>query len=200
MERSEWKLLEKVQRILSTFKLATKAIEGHQATLTHLLPSIDFLLNTYSEALRDNQENRILSSMIRMEWEKLDKYFSATDRAPVYLGGVVFNPKFKWRYFEVKWDRDWVRNGKQRLKRYWLVQYLAIPEEENHNNLDSVEPDHSQLHSSKQSLQSELLQEVEQNRFWAWMDLSTSGGAVKDDYERYCSNSEPETSIENPLW
>jgi len=46
LERREWKLLEKVQEILSTFKLATKAMEGHQATLTHLLPSIDFLLNT----------------------------------------------------------------------------------------------------------------------------------------------------------
>ena len=174
-------------------------MEGHQATLTHLLPSIDFLLNIYSEAFRDNQENRILFSMIRMGWEKLDKYFSATDRAPVYLGVVVVNLKFKWRYFEVKWDRDWVQNGKQRLKRYWL-QYLAIHEEENHNNLDSVESDHSQLHSSEPSLRSELLQEVEQNHFWAWMDLSTSGGAVKDNYERYCSNSEPETSIENPLW
>ena len=58
--------MEKKQRILSNFKLATKAMEGHQATHTHLLLSIDFLLNTYTEALRDNQENQILSSMIRM--------------------------------------------------------------------------------------------------------------------------------------
>ena len=79
---------------------------------------------------------------------KLDKYFSPTNQAPVYLGEVVFNPKFKWRYFEVKWNRNWVRNGKQRLKRYWL-QYLAIHVKKNHNNFDSVEPDHGQLHSSE---------------------------------------------------
>jgi len=77
-------------------------MEGHQATLTHLLASIDFLLNTYSEALKDHGDNRVLSSMIRMGWKKMDKYFSATDRAPVYLAVVVFNPKLKWRYFEVK--------------------------------------------------------------------------------------------------
>ena len=84
-------------------------MEGHQATLTHVLPSIDFLLNVYSETLQDNSDNRILSSMIQMGWEKLDKYFAATDRAPVYLAAVVLNPKLKWRYFEVKWDRDWLR-------------------------------------------------------------------------------------------
>ena len=91
-------------------------MEGHQARLTHLLPSSDFLLNTYSEALKDNTNNWILSSVIHMGWEKLDKYFSATDRALVYLAAAVFNPKLKWRYFEGKWDCDWVRNGKQRLK------------------------------------------------------------------------------------
>ena len=198
LERRKWKLLEKVQRILSTFKLATKAMEGHQATLTHLLPSIDFLLNTYSEVLKDNEGNRILSSMIRMGWEKLDKYFSATDRAPVYLGAVVLNSKFKWRYFEVKWDQDWVRNGKQWLKRYWL-QYSTNQEEDNRNSLESVERDHDRLHSPEQSTRSELLPDEEENQFWAWMDLRSPGGPVKDDYERYCLNSEPETSIENPL-
>jgi len=65
-----------------------------------------------------------------MRWAKLDKYFSATDRAPVYLAVVVLNLKFKGRYFEVKWDRGCVQNGKQKLKRYW-VQFVANTEEEN---------------------------------------------------------------------
>ena len=103
-----------------------------------------------------------------MGWEKLDKYFSATDRAPVYLAAVVMNPKLKWRYFEVKWDCDWVRNGKQRLKRYWL-QYVPNQEEENRCNALINNRDHDPTGSNipGQSSQSELTQEEEENRFWA---------------------------------
>ena len=200
LERGEWKLLDKVQKILSAFKQATKAMEGHQATLTHLLPSIDFLLHIYSEPLKDNPDNRILSSMIRMGWEKLDKYFSATNRAPVYLAAVVLNPKLKWRYFEVKWDRDWVRGGKQRLKQYWL-QYVANGQEDNLRNSIFHNQDHDQPGASihRQSSQSDLPQDEDENRFWAWMDVRSPGVLVKDDYERYCSNSEPESVVDHPL-
>jgi len=97
----------------------------------------------------------------------------------------------------VKWKGDWVRNGKHRLKRYWL-QYAANQEKENRNNLGSVDRDQGQSQGLEQPSQSALLQDKEANHFWAWIDLRT-GGAVKDDYERYCLNSEPETSVENPL-
>ncbi|KAG0134919.1 hypothetical protein HOY82DRAFT_601736 [Tuber indicum] len=52
----------------------------------------------------------------------------------------------------------------------------------------------------EQSGRSGEFQNEDDNQFWAWMDLNGSGGAsVKDDYDRYCSKSEPETSIRNPL-
>jgi len=79
-----------------------------------------------------------------MGWETLDKYFSATDGAPVYLAVVVLNPKFKWRYFEVKWDRGCVQNGKQNLKRYWL-QFVANTEEDNRCNSTINMRDQSRL-------------------------------------------------------
>ena len=56
------------------------------------------------------------------------------------------------------------------------------------------------MRGHEQSVGSEEIEDEDENQFWAWMDLKGSRGAsVKDDYERYCSNSEPETSIENPL-
>jgi len=98
----ETMILEKIKKILTGFLIATKATEGQADTLTKVRPSIDFLLDQYKQALQENQTNRVFSSMIRIGWEKLDKYFSATDRAPVYLAAVVLNPKFKWQYFENK--------------------------------------------------------------------------------------------------
>jgi len=97
---------------LTGFLIATKATEGQADTLTKVLPSIDFLVDQYKQALQENQTKRELSSMIRIGWEKLDKYFSATDRAPVYLAAIVLNPKFKWRYCGNKWEIAWVVTAK----------------------------------------------------------------------------------------
>jgi len=95
-------------------------MEGHGDTLTKVLPSIDFLLDQYKKALEENTTNRVLSSMIRVGWEKLDKYFSATDRAPVYLAAVVLHPRLKWRYFEIRWEAAWVIGAKNGSRDYWL--------------------------------------------------------------------------------
>ncbi|KAG0138466.1 hypothetical protein HOY82DRAFT_534601 [Tuber indicum] len=121
------------------------------------------LLEEDSETLKDNPDNSILSSMMLMGWEQLDKYYSAIDQALEPLAAVVMNLKLKWRYFEIKWDRQHV------------------------------------LANLEQGSQSDLPHDEDDNRFWAWMDLGTPGLQVKDDYERYCLNSEPESSIENPI-
>lgn len=105
IERHKWKLLEKIQKILTAFLIATKATEGQGDTLTKVLPSIDFLLDQYKKTLEEDSTNRVLSSMIRIGWDKLDKYLSATDQAPAHLAAVVLTPKFKWRYFERKWEQ-----------------------------------------------------------------------------------------------
>ena len=68
----------------------------------NIFPSIDFLFDLHKNARAENTTDGVLSLMIRIGWEKLDKYFCATDQAPVYLATIILNPKFKWCYFETK--------------------------------------------------------------------------------------------------
>ena len=136
-----------------------------------------------------------------MGWGKLDKYFAATDQTLVYLAAVVFNPKLKWGYFDVNSDRDWVWYGKQRVKWYWL-QYVANQKEESQRNTLIHHQDHDQLGPSSgdgQSSQSDRPQDKEENWFCVWIDRRSSEVQAQDDYERYCSNSEPELSFESSL-
>ena len=183
IERHEWKLLEKIKEILTEFVIATKATEGQADRLTKVLSSIDFLLDQYKQALQENQTNRVLSSMIRIGWEKLDKYFSATDRAPVYLAAVVLNPKFKWRYFENKWEAAWVVTAKNRLRNHWLG-YLELT----HQGGDRVE----------ERVGPEECDRKANNIFEQWMNIAPAGGEGGDEYNRYCGNAEPEVTVQNP--
>ena len=185
IERHEWKLLEKIKKILTAFVIATKATEGQGDTLTKVLPSIDFLLDQYKKALQENSTNRVLSSMIRIGWEKLDKYFSATDRAPVYLAAVVLNPKFKWHYFETKWEEGWVVAAKNRLRNYWL-SYLELTRQRGHGQ-------------AQERVGIEEGQREANNVFEQWMNIAPEAGEGQDEYNRYCSNAEPEVSVQNPL-
>jgi len=185
IERHEWKLLEKIKNILKGFLIATKATEGHGDTLTKVLPSIDFLLDQYKKALEENTDNRVLSSMIRIGWEKLDKYFSATDRAPVYLAAVVLNPRLKWRYFEIKWEAAWVFGAKNRLRNYWQSYLELTRQRDNPGEAEQggIVEGHREGH----------------NDFEQWMNIAPQRGEGQDEYNRYCSNVEPEISTQNPL-
>jgi len=68
LRRKESKLLEKVQIVLSTFRVDRKVMDEHQATLTHHLPLIDLLVNPYRPAVKDNRDNRIAASRISITY------------------------------------------------------------------------------------------------------------------------------------
>jgi hypothetical protein len=48
---ADWTILKELAAILQKFYLATKICESRQSTLANVLPVIDYLLNTYSNAL-----------------------------------------------------------------------------------------------------------------------------------------------------
>lgn len=79
---------------LKKFQLATKKTEGRRNTVEEILPVIDFLLNAFSTALKEAKRQNDLAfiAMIKCGCDMLDKYFSLTDRAPIYVVAVVLHP------------------------------------------------------------------------------------------------------------
>ena len=48
----EWKTLTHIRDFLRGFHFATKATEGHAATLERVLPTMDFLANRFEKAIQ----------------------------------------------------------------------------------------------------------------------------------------------------
>jgi hypothetical protein len=63
--------------------------------------------------------------MVKCGWETLDKYFSLTDRAPVYVAAVVLHPKRTWQYFHRRWKEEWIPPAKMAVEELWKEEYKA---------------------------------------------------------------------------
>jgi hypothetical protein len=161
---NDWAVLEKMSAFLKKFQLATKKTEGRRNTVGEILPVIDFLLNAFDTALKEAERQNDLAfvAMIKCGWEMLDKYFSLTDRAPVYVAAVVLHPRHKWNYFTKHWKAAWIPGARAKVIRMWTEEYKSD------DNLENPIPDH------------------DDDEFERWL---SGGGATQppDEYEDYCT-------------
>jgi hypothetical protein len=127
LTNAEWAVLAKIRDFLKPFKNTTMATQGRTATLEHVLPSIDFLLQHFEDAkttaIKDNDP--IIVACIETGWAKLNHYYNLTDRSPVYIAAFVLNPKWKFEYFTGIWTPGWVEDAKQQLRGFWQERYQS---------------------------------------------------------------------------
>jgi hAT family C-terminal dimerisation region len=127
LTEGEWATLAKIRDFLQPFKDTTMATQGRAATLEHVLPSMDFLLQHFEDAkttaAKDNDP--IMVACIEAGWAKLDHYYNLTDRSPVYIAAIVLNPKWKFEYFTSIWTSEWIEDAKRKLRRFWEEHYQS---------------------------------------------------------------------------
>ena len=49
-------------------------------------------------------------------WEKLCKYYKLTDNSPVYIVAAVLDPRMKYKYFEHRWDKEWLPGVMEKMR------------------------------------------------------------------------------------
>jgi hypothetical protein len=162
----------------------TKLTEGRNASLADVLPGIDFLLDAFSNELTkaEEEDNLPLAAMVKCGWETLDKYFSLTDRAPVYVAAVVLHPQRTWPYFHLRWEEEWIVPAKRGVEALWKEEYKAAAVPALNPRMDNHADD------------------VNLNPFELWLSSSsTAPGGVPvppDEYQDYCAMG-PETSVKD---
>jgi hypothetical protein len=72
---------------------ATVATEGHTATIDKVLPTIDFLLEQFETAKETYANDLFMGPCCNSGWAKLNKYYSLTERSPVYIAALVLSPQ-----------------------------------------------------------------------------------------------------------
>jgi hypothetical protein len=177
---ADWQLLEQMVTFLEKFQIITKITEGRNSSLADVLPGIDFLLDAFSNELSKAEEagNLALAAMVKCGWETLDKYFSLTDRAPVYVAAVVLHPQRTWQYFHRRWKEEWIMPAKRAVEALWQEEYkpAAVPAINQDTPADTMNP------------------------FELWLSSSSASSAgvpvPPDEYQDYCTMS-PEASVQD---
>lgn len=125
----DWSVITELRNILQPLKAATIALQGHGSgasfgVIWQVIPSMEKLL-THFEQLRQihrpTESYSHLAYHVNLGWQKLDKYYNLTDRAPVYVAAVVLHPHYTWQYLKSKWkDRPaWLSEAEEAIQRLW---------------------------------------------------------------------------------
>lgn len=80
-----------------------------------------------------NNVRSFIRIAINNAWEKIDKYYSISDKSPAYIASFVVHPGHNVRYMENKWkdprQRLWIALAKERLRVFYEENYKTDNEE-----------------------------------------------------------------------
>jgi hypothetical protein len=68
---------------------------------------MDFLLEQFETAKETYANDPFMSPCCNSGWAKLDKYYTLTERSPVYIAALVLSPQWKWDYIDNNWPKEW---------------------------------------------------------------------------------------------
>jgi hypothetical protein len=94
---ADWDILSKTHAFLQPFTEATLLTEGDKASLCSTLRLMDGLLSHFEKAklhysAPEFYDCRMLHSL-EMGWFILDKYYTMSDEAPVYVAALLLDPR-----------------------------------------------------------------------------------------------------------
>lgn len=123
----DWKCLTELQGFLHHFHIATLASEGRFHTVDVVIETFDYILESFETAVNSTYlSNPHLRTAINDGWNKLRKYYLASDRSPVYVTAMILRPDTKWSYIEENWQvNDWVKDAKKATKELWESTYKS---------------------------------------------------------------------------
>lgn len=119
--------------------------------------------------------NTFIAVGLNNAWQKLNKYYTLTDKSTVYVLAVVLNPQYKWKYFEKMWASkpDWIESAKENVQKHWDYYRDTHP-------LKPEEPSIPVLLPSSPRPQHVA------KRVQAALESDSDSEVITDEYEYYC--------------
>ena len=126
MSDEDWSDLAQLAELLMPFEKVTVAAQGNnqgQGSIISVLLSMDMLLSRL-EAMKE-ESLKISSTFvlsIDVAWIKRDKYYSLTERSPVYVVSIILHPCFKMKYFQCHWQEhpEWIEKARVQMLDYYV--------------------------------------------------------------------------------
>ncbi|KAG6999884.1 hypothetical protein FOFC_03350 [Fusarium oxysporum] len=124
---ADWDILSKTHTFLQPFTEATLVTEGDKASLCSTLRLMDGLLSHFEKAkihysTPEFHDSRMLHS-IGMGWFVLDKYYTMSDEAPVYVATLLLDPRCRKAYLDKNWKSAWINPVIVGARQIWDEEY-----------------------------------------------------------------------------
>jgi hypothetical protein len=117
--------LDTVLKLLKPFETISKLGQSRgttYGTLSSVLWGFDALMNMLEkgiEATKQRSEESGFVDAMNEAWHKLRGYYEATNSSPAYIMSLVLDPRRKMRYCEEKWERQWVKEARIAVTKYY---------------------------------------------------------------------------------
>jgi hypothetical protein len=141
LEEVEWRRLSSLKEILQHFdQLTTKVCASKTyVTITMTVVVYNSLMGTIEEFIKINKER--LPDICRgaqAAYEKLSKYYSATDNSPIYSVATAIHPAMRFQYWsDQRWGSKYEKIARKTVRNVWTDQYV----EDNSQDLTQPFPD-----------------------------------------------------------
>lgn len=130
LTRADWLELVEYKDFLLPFWEATKQAEGDQSSLDEVLLSLDYLHHHYTDAFDKYKHSPNTNARVLSSWFLYDKYYSLTDRTPVYGAAILLHPGLRrtylqdnWKRFEDKYNTEYVEPCVTKTRTWWRKDY-----------------------------------------------------------------------------
>jgi hypothetical protein len=121
----EWKELSELTIMLAPFDKVSRVTQGNnqaQGSIVSVLLSMDMLLSRL-EGIKSNAGTITsqFSATVDAAWAKLNKYYTLTDRSPIYVVSIILHPCMKMKYYARHWSEhpDWIDSARRQMEQYY---------------------------------------------------------------------------------
>jgi hypothetical protein len=137
LKSEDWNELRELHKLLEPFYRLTKELQGNigdarmNGALWDVLPTMDFLLQTLEDAKEQFvTTNPTFANCVNLAWQKLNTYYTLTDKSPVYVAAVLLDPRMRLEYFQRRWHnrQEWINEARTKfMALYWQYrdEYMA---------------------------------------------------------------------------
>jgi hypothetical protein len=135
----DWQDLINLVELLKPFKDITKMLEGNavkgsQGALWEWLPGVELLL-THLESKKkelEHQDDTHFKACVEAGWQKLNEYYSLSDRTGAYRSAIILHPAKKLKWFNKHWSekQSWISSAEVKVRQLYeeqVKQLLPVP-------------------------------------------------------------------------
>ncbi|KAF9920641.1 hypothetical protein BGZ67_001099, partial [Mortierella alpina] len=127
LEEVEWRRLTSLRDLLQQFdKLTTKVCASKTyVTITMTVVVYNNLIGILERFMDENRDRLPdICSGAQAAYDKLKKYYAATDESPIYSVATAIHPAMRFKYWaDQNWGAKYERTAKKSVRTMWTGQY-----------------------------------------------------------------------------